>query len=318
MPGRWAMRMCIAAAQKVTWCLGLFCCGLAVTLTTGLSYYWLAVILPAFHDVHSAPAMLHIGLSSWLSFNILFNHYYCATTSPGTPQRVQLPEELPTDDDLRRRGGGEQWSRYCRVCKEWKPPRAHHCHFCGVCVMKMDHHCPWINNCVGHNNQRYFMNMLLYIWLETAHIMLCIALYRSDALRPFKDKICLLGIEHVITAELLLVGALFVVMTFFLSWNGFLTATNQTVVEFYGNRQSKAWAHAENREWHNPFDLGLFRNLQEVYGHFSNIWPMLLPLHVSLASDGHVYPTIFGPAHVKNPMGKAQADDCAMDEDDFL
>jgi ribosomal protein L40E len=27
--------------------------------------------------------------------------------------------------------------KYCRKCKEKKPPRAHHCHVCGRCVLKM-------------------------------------------------------------------------------------------------------------------------------------------------------------------------------------
>lgn len=31
----------------------------------------------------------------------------------------------------------------------------------GRCVMKMDHHCPWLNNCVGHFNHGYFIMFLL-------------------------------------------------------------------------------------------------------------------------------------------------------------
>ena len=27
--------------------------------------------------------------------------------------------------------------------------------------MKMDHHCPWINNCIGHFNQKFF---ILFVW----------------------------------------------------------------------------------------------------------------------------------------------------------
>ena len=34
--------------------------------------------------------------------------------------------------------------RYCEKCHCWKPPRAHHCSTCGRCIVKMDHHCPWV------------------------------------------------------------------------------------------------------------------------------------------------------------------------------
>jgi hypothetical protein len=39
--------------------------------------------------------------------------------------------------------------RFCKKCVLPKPDRAHHCSLCQRCVLKMDHHCPWINNCVS-------------------------------------------------------------------------------------------------------------------------------------------------------------------------
>jgi hypothetical protein len=57
--------------------------------------------------------------------------------------------------------------RYCRKCSQFKPPRCHHCSVCGRCVLKMDHHCVWVVNCVGARNYKFFLLFLLYTFLET-------------------------------------------------------------------------------------------------------------------------------------------------------
>lgn len=34
-------------------------------------------------------------------------------------------------------------SNWCPVCRVVQPPRAGHCRICGVCVLRLDHHCVW-------------------------------------------------------------------------------------------------------------------------------------------------------------------------------
>lgn len=69
---------------------------------------------------------------------------------------------------LTRTGGGN--ARYCDRCKCIKPDRTHHCSICQECVLKMDHHCPWVNNCVGYSNYKFFILFLFYAVLYNTYI----------------------------------------------------------------------------------------------------------------------------------------------------
>ncbi|KAK5956872.1 palmitoyltransferase swf1 [Knufia fluminis] len=51
----------------------------------------------------------------------------------------------------------------CRTCQTPKPARSKHCPICKTCIERQDHHCIWINNCVGLHNYHHFIGLLLSI-----------------------------------------------------------------------------------------------------------------------------------------------------------
>ena len=71
--------------------------------------------------------------------------------------------------------------RLCPYCDLWQPLRAKHCHDCGQCVRRFDHHCAWIGNCVGEHNHRVFFAYLTaqLVLLTWAAIQLVSAFHRD-------------------------------------------------------------------------------------------------------------------------------------------
>ena len=64
--------------------------------------------------------------------------------------------------------GQQNFPKYQNQCfkcnlKPLKPHRSYHCSTCDRDIVYMDHHCMWINNCVGLNNYRFFLAFVLYL-----------------------------------------------------------------------------------------------------------------------------------------------------------
>ncbi len=55
--------------------------------------------------------------------------------------------------------------KFCNTCFIYRPPRTVHCRVCDNCVQVLDHHCVWLNTCIGKRNYPQFFSFLLSLSL---------------------------------------------------------------------------------------------------------------------------------------------------------
>jgi palmitoyltransferase len=79
----------------------------------------------------------HVLLASYLFINVAGNMVLCVLAD----SRVKA-----------YRGGGI----YCEHCQQKRPKDSFHCTTCNACILRRDHHCIFLAQCIGRNNQRYF------------------------------------------------------------------------------------------------------------------------------------------------------------------
>lgn len=72
----------------------------------------------------------------------------------------------------------------CRKCLVVRIPGAHHCTRCRGCILNQDHHCPWINNCIGSFNRKHFILFCFYLMIGTLEGILIAAYYTIYKGRP--------------------------------------------------------------------------------------------------------------------------------------
>jgi hypothetical protein len=125
-------------------------------LVFSVAYSLLCVVLPLTRDLRTWQGLGTFAAVAFVFFNIGFNYVMSVRTDPGSPTQ--------RDVQVMCAEAGAAVRRWCDKCRCPKPDLTHHCSVCKRCVLRMDHHCPWIHNCVGHRNYRYFFNFLFWLW----------------------------------------------------------------------------------------------------------------------------------------------------------
>ena len=131
----------------------------------------------------------------------------------------------------------------------------------------MDHHCPWIYNCVGFRNHKYFFLLLFY----------------SAASSIFASVTMGWTVQHVLSKEnpglselfLVLFGEtlacfLALIVTGFFAFHIFLAVCGLTTIEFCEKQKSS--------NYDSIFSRGVFGNFQDILGRNPLVWLLPVPL----------------------------------------
>lgn len=176
--------------------------------------------------------------------------------------------------------------RYCRKCNQMKPPRCHHCSVCGRCILKMDHHCVWVVNCVGARNYKFFLLFLFYTFFETTLVTIAllphfIAFFSEDEISGTPGSLATTFLGFVLNLAFALSVLGFLIMHIS------LVAGNTTTIEAYEKKTTPKWR----------YDLGRKRNFEQVFGTHKLYW--LIPTY--LEEDLRRMPALHGLEYPSKP-----------------
>ncbi|XP_068643159.1 probable protein S-acyltransferase 16 isoform X1 [Aristolochia californica] len=245
---------------------------LVVLSAIGFLYYTTVfVVIDEWLGLSTSSGLLNAVVFTFLVIMSTVTYGIAIVRDPGHIPASFVPEIEDAESsihEIKRKGGD---LRYCQKCSHYKPPRAHHCRVCKRCILRMDHHCVWLNNCVGHANYKIFFVFVMYA--VTACIYAMVLLVGSAAHDVHSDNEQNGG---SFKTSLIICGVLLVPLTLALSillgWHVYLTLHNKTTIEYHEGVRAMWLAEKIGNIYRHPYDLGAYENLVLVLGPSISCW----------------------------------------------
>ncbi|UJR34381.1 hypothetical protein I4U23_021789 [Adineta vaga] len=203
-------------------------------------------------------------------FFVIENFFLATFTDPGKYNRAPPDENDDSETTFHKTGffllffllifyflfeveihGTQCRMKWCQTCGFYRPPRCSHCSVCDFCIDTFDHHCPWLNNCVGRRNYRYFISFLISVLIHML-IILSLSIYYL-----YKNHSNLSEISSIISIILIIFILLLIIPI------GGLTTFHLMLIS--RGRTTNEQVTGKFKSNINPFDYGCLFNCSRTF-----------------------------------------------------